>query len=164
MNQLRDTLNKNPALMIAGAAVLTIAALGFVAMRVLGVAGTTEEVKPVMMAYYYDQNTKELFTLPTETEWQVERPSGEFEGEPAGVRAYVYACGPCNDESKRFTAWLAKPLPEDQRKPDSEAFLMRRPEDKKWVRNDSPEGNRIMQENRRRCAGEQVNLCRPDPT
>ncbi|MCA9270438.1 MAG: hypothetical protein KDA41_18275, partial [Planctomycetales bacterium] len=96
MNQLRDTLNKNPALMIAGAAVLTIAALGFVAMRVLGVAGTTEEVKPVMMAYYYDQNTKELFTLPTETEWQVERPSGEFEGEPAGVRAYVYACGPCN--------------------------------------------------------------------
>lgn len=87
----------------------------------------------------------------------------------AGRRAaHVYACGQCADESARFIGWLSEPLPPDQQPPpddpSSEATLIRRETDDKWVRSDSAEGGKIIAEATSGCDGDtRLNYCRPDP-
>jgi hypothetical protein len=79
----------------------------------------------------------------------------------------VFACGRCSDESKRFVGWLSKPAPQAQGQdvPVTEGELIRRPQDLKWVRSDSREGEQIIREVRGRCtaAGVRINYCHPEP-
>ncbi len=164
---IREVLNENQAISITIVGVLMVAAFSFVAMRMLGLFSSGGGEKEPM-AYFYDQNTKKLFTQPATVQGPVETDSGPYQNEPAGVRAHVYACGQCADESARFIGWLSKPLPPDQRPPandpSSEVTLIRRETDDGWVRSDSAEGAKIVTEATSGCNGDtRLNYCRPDP-
>ena len=61
--------------------------------------------------YFYDLNTGKLFTAPLQLAPPVIAPSGPLEsGEllasQAGVRAYVFACGACDELDRRYVGWL----------------------------------------------------------
>ena len=168
INNIREKLREHQGIATAIMGVILFAALGFLAMRVWSFLNPPPPPEDIVMAYFYDQNTKELFALPADTPAPMERPSGPYNGEPAGVKAHVFSCGQCSEESKRFIAYLEKPLaPEDRPPPDdprSEVFLMKRPDDTKWVESDSSEATAIAQEVFKRCAiGERANFCRPEP-
>lgn len=161
--EVRDILNRHASLVTAVAGVLLAVTFGLLIWRLLGGGGSSEQGERVPMAYFYDQNTRELFVLPANTTGPVDRPSGTFQGEPAGVRAHVYACGQCSDESLRFIGYLSKPLPPDQQpKNEPPLELVKRPKDEMWYRSDSPEAGRITGAPIRRCKGTaRANYCRP---
>jgi len=138
--------------------------------------GREADSKPVPQKYYYDQNTGELFTIPATTVGLVERDSGPYQGLPAGVEAFVYACGPCNSKgAKKIVAYLEMPasaLPPEKRpqrpasaaSETSEALLlvMRRPEDREWVYPDSPQAAKIFAQMQKMCPpGKRLNRCQP---
>lgn len=59
--------------------------------------------------WYYDLNTGTLFTGKVEDVAPVDAPSGPLpDGGQAGVKAYVFSYGDCNDENQRFVAWLER--------------------------------------------------------
>jgi len=59
-------------------------------------------------AWYYDLNTGQLFT-GVEDVAPVDAPSGPLPtGGQAGVKAYVFSYGDCNDENQRFVAWFER--------------------------------------------------------
>lgn len=45
-------------------------------------------------AYYFDLNTGKVFVGPADATAPIETPSGPYKDEPAGVRIYIFACGP----------------------------------------------------------------------
>lgn len=45
--------------------------------------------------YYFDLNNDELFTALRDQIPPIDAPSGPHQGEPGGVRAYVFTCGAC---------------------------------------------------------------------
>jgi len=62
--------------------------------------------------WYYDLNTGTLFTAPSGQLPPINAPSGPTpSGEPAGVRAFVFACGECANPADRFPAYLQKFTP-----------------------------------------------------
>jgi hypothetical protein len=167
IEQVREKLREHQGLLTAVLGVVIFAAVGFFLMQIYYMLNPPPPPEDIVMGYFYDQNTKELYALPASTAAPMERPSGPFEGEPAGVKAHVFACGQCDDEAKRFIGYLEKPLPpEDRPPPDdprSEVFLMKRPDDKKWVESDSRQAAQLVEEVFNRCAsGERTNFCRPE--
>jgi hypothetical protein len=136
-----------------------------------GCSCSPEEVADENLVYFYDQNTGELFSAPADELGPVERPSGKYRGIPAGVRAIVYACGQCSDESKRYVGWLEIPveaLPEAERPPRPDGagppdvfVVIRRPEDEKWAWADGPEGEKIIEGTNRCQPGTRKNYCTP---
>jgi hypothetical protein len=88
---IRQWLNQNSALSSAGASLLLIACLGFLGWNLLAPRGESD-----LGTYFLDRNTNQL----VEKQWTVSPTatgSGQYQGEPAGIRAYVYACGGCAD-------------------------------------------------------------------
>lgn len=162
--QLREFLNRYSPVVTAISAVLLVGLFVYVVVEIWR-GGGADRQQPTPMAYFYDQNTRELFAAPAATAVPAETPSGSFDGEPAGVRAHVYACGQCSDEAKRFIAYLSKPLPpEEQPKNEPPLDLIKRVDDSQWHRSDSPEASAILAELRDYdCKGERRNLCVPDP-
>jgi hypothetical protein len=57
--------------------------------------------------YYYDLSTGDLFVAAGGPTGVVDSPAGN-----EAVKAAVYACGDCNDETNRFVAYLEKATPE----------------------------------------------------
>lgn len=69
---------------------------------------------PIPDAYFYDMNTGELFTAPSDRNPPIETDSGPYTGEfcppklresgglPAGVIAHVFACGDCSEENRKI--------------------------------------------------------------
>jgi hypothetical protein len=172
MKKLRDLLNRNPALGYGAAAVPLVLA---VLITLFNVFFAEDEDEPfrVRRLWFYDLNTSELFDVPVETNAPIEAPSRKpFEGEPAGVRAYVYGCGSCE---KTFIGYLEKYTPEakkihdESQKHDSntvgkarqEGALLRRVSDSGWVRNNTPEAGKIKVEVVGRCGKERVVTCYP---
>lgn len=167
IDQVREKLKENQGIATAVMGVMIFAAVGFLAMQVWRMLNPPPPPEDIVMGYFYDLNTETLFVAPADTEIPVARDSGEFEGGPAGVRAYVYACGQCSDEANRFIGYLEKPIPPEDRLPldddRSEVSLVKRPEDTKWVESDSDEASAIMKALFEQCtAGERPNFCRPD--
>ena len=167
IDQVREKLKENQGIATAVMGVMIFAAFGFLVMRIWAMLNPPPPPEDIVMGYFYDQNTKDLFVMPADTPIPMERDSGQFEGGPAGVRAHVFACGPCGDKSKEFIGYLEKPIPlEDRPPPDdprSEVTLIKRPEDKKWLESDSKEAIAVVQAVFARCtAGERANFCRPD--
>ena len=167
VQEVRGKLQQHQGLATAVMGVVLLGVAGFIAMRIWSMLNPPPPPEDIVMGYFYDQATKELYEMPADTPAPMERPSGPFEGEPAGVKAHVFACGQCADKSNRFVGFLEKPLPEADRPgaddPRSEVFLMKRPDDAKWVESDSPQASAIMREVRQRCAGGQrANFCRPE--
>lgn len=63
--------------------------------------------------YYYDLGSGELFVDWSNEIPPVKAPSGpDANNMPQGVRAYVFSCGDCSDESQRFVGWLETYTPE----------------------------------------------------
>ncbi len=163
---MSDFLNKNPAVTISVAAVLIVVALVIMFNRF-----TSDPVyKPppprkVPLVWFYDRNTKQLFTMPVHESGPVERDSGPFNGEPAGVRAHVFACGDCGT-AERFVGYLEKPSPREADTANEEILetdltpLIAHPDDGVWYNADSQQGVAIMASIDRRCGeGQKANYC-----
>ncbi len=139
----------------------------------------------VRTAWFYDLNTGELFTASADAIPPIDAPSGPLRvgGGPAGVRAYVFTCGECDDAS-RFVGYIETYSPAASRQMraarqranserrsidflllDREARkgrLVKRVNDTQWVPAYGELGARIVTSVVRRCAqGQQVKPCLP---
>ena len=147
--------NRSLALGIAAGAALA----GSIAYIVYGLLGSGR-IKATTQEWFYDLNTKQLFSAPASTVPPVAAPSGPLpDGSPAGVRAYVYGCENCN-KSSRFIAYLEMFTAEGraaletahQRKPTetmlpmtpATGILVRRPDGTEWVERNTAAGYRII--------------------
>lgn len=103
----RHWINRNSTTATLVAISALVASLAYIA------TGVRDAPKPAQVdVYYYDLNTGELFVDTSEQFAPIESPSGPLliagrnTGDPAGVRAHVFACYNCSDESERFIGWL----------------------------------------------------------
>lgn len=151
MPSARELVNKHSRTTVAVLVVVVLLAVyaGAVQMR-----EAKPTPRPQPKAFYYDQNTGELFTMPISSFAPVDRPSGEFNGEPAGVKAHVFACGDCV-LNEMFVGWLEKPNPDDDEdRPLEEGelpVLIRSIDDPRWYLSDSPQASKIVSAARGRC-------------
>jgi len=168
--QLREFLNNNSALVTILAVVLLIVALGAIVMQINGGGGYTPRVVDV---YYYDLDTGELFLEKSNEIPPVETASGPHNG----VRAYVFACNDCDEESDRFIGWLEMYTPEAkaaltrdpaEAQPDEAPFdyweeghLVRSIDSDEWQLANSEPGFRIMENIRDKCPGGTPKPCFP---
>ncbi|QDU70627.1 hypothetical protein [Mucisphaera calidilacus] len=96
-------------------------------------------------AYFYDLNTQQIVLMPKTTAAPVELDSGPHNGEPAGVKARVYACNGVEE-----LLWLERyPLHLRDKVANgpmmSAPLEVRHPDDPdgKWVLKNSPEGQEL---------------------
>ncbi len=62
--------------------------------------------------YYYDLNTGQRFADKASLTAPIDAPSGPTpKGKNAGVKAYVFSCGDCSDETQQFVAWMERHIP-----------------------------------------------------
>lgn len=151
---LRDRINDNP-LWIGGLTAFSLLLL----LLVWGLASRStpqREFEEGRRAWFYDQNTGELFVGSSKKTGPIAAPSGPLpNGEPAGVRARVYSYVLDPDESKLFVGFLERPDPDTPFKAsaaDMKEFskwargrLVKRVEDEQWVAASSPEGHEIVE-------------------
>ncbi len=120
----------------------------------------------VLQAWFYDLNTGKLFAAPMSEPGPLDTGSGLFEGRPAGVRAMVFSCGSCADESQRFVGWLETPNPEFSPQADAAEgaggdTLIRAVDGDRWYPDGSPRATSIQRKVSERCGGGTVMLCHP---
>jgi hypothetical protein len=110
--------------------------------------------------WFYDRNHRRLFVAKSGKLPPIEAPSGPLaNGEPAGVRAYVFTYSDDPNTTDTFIGFLettdpnvdkSSIEPTDLKVSGAEMFakgrLIRRPEDKKWVPANSQEGKAILKE------------------
>lgn len=89
MQQIRTWLNNSPIAIVLVVVVLAVALVVIYLSRPGAGAGAGGE------HYYFDLNTERLFVGPSDAMPPIDAPSGPHDGEPAGVRAHVFACGGC---------------------------------------------------------------------
>ena len=111
-------------------------------------------------AWFYDLNTKKLFTAKSSKLPPIKAPSGSLpDGGPAGVRAYVFSC---NDPNKTepltvigFLEMFSQEGKESQKSYDPKRHsaklwvqgrFFRHPEGEEWIPADSSEGKAIYSE------------------
>ena len=119
------------------------------------------EVERYEKGWYYDLNTGKLFVAKSGLILPVEAPSGPLpNGEPAGVKAYVFTYTYEPSESERFIGFLETTDPNyanennsksikpktDSAKRWGQGKLIRRVEDEQWIPADSIEGRAILKE------------------
>lgn len=166
---LREFANNNSAIVTLGAVVLLVIALGAIIMQTRGGGGSG-----IIDVYYYDLSTGQLFTGPSNQLAPIEAPSGPYNGKPGGVRAFVFSCTDCDDESTHFIGWLDMYTPEAKEalaNPTAEmgasfelyerGHLVKRVEDETWVSANDPEGFRVMEAISQECPGGRPQPCYP---
>jgi hypothetical protein len=105
---LRQWINKNSAAVTAITLVCIVGALLTITQQFKGPA----RFMPPMSGYFYDLETDQIFVAPLNEVPPINVP-GELPGTPPhGVRAYVFACGDCNNPANRFLAWVETYTPE----------------------------------------------------
>ena len=171
MNAILDLLHRHRVVTLSVAGAVGLIALAIVGWQCAGAFSDPTPLPRVSQAYFYDLNTRELFVAPADSEDPLVTNSGDFEGHPAGVRAVVFSCGSCSDESQRFVGWLEMPDPEfDEESLESESsgedepsgMLVRRPAGDQWHSQDSPEAETIMREAQSSCgADDAIRPCLP---
>jgi hypothetical protein len=143
-------------MLIAGVAGLSVILLGLVLAWTRWPASGISR-KQGKTAWFCDVNTGKLFQGSSKQAGPIAAPSGPASnGEPAGFRAHVYSYVLDPNESKLFVGFMERPDPDAERKysaSDMSNFdkwirghLIRRPNDKQWVRAASPEGQAILKE------------------
>ena len=156
-------MSKNPLVGVIAAIVLIVAVI-FI-FKGLGVGGGG--LGSSKDAYWYDMDTGKLFGHEAVTP-PIEAPSG---GE--GVRAHVFACNNCDDESDRFIGFLERYtdegkriLKEEQEKGNPmaralalEGVELRREKDEAWLPSMGEEGRALRQEPQTQCGGKQAKQC-----
>ncbi len=101
---LRETFNKNPALISLIALLVLGGSAVFLTLNHLRKADASGLGQPV---YFYDLGTGERFVGSLRDHPPIEAPSGPDQG----VRVYVYGCGSC-DEADLMNVYLEKLTPE----------------------------------------------------
>jgi len=117
---------------------------------------TTAALNKPRDVWFYDLNTKELFTAKSSKLPPIETASGTLpDGTPAGVRAYVFIATDSKQPTEPFIGFLEMFTPEGKKAQGSynpkkhnaklwaQGRFFRRPEDPEWIPADSPEGMAI---------------------
>ena len=167
--QLREFLNNNSAVVTIIAVVILVISLGIIILNNRG--GRTNRIVDV---YFYDLNDGSLFTAPSNSIAPIDAPSGPYNGKPGGMRAYVFACGDCDDESSRFIGWIERYTPEAKQalsgdSPDYAAYefyetgqlIKGLEEGDPWVPANGERGYAVMERISARCPGGGVTPCYP---
>ncbi len=115
------------------------------------VIGGKHEPKPGAGVWFYDLNTGQRFVADGKLGCPIDAPSGPApDGSQAGVRAYVYGCGTCDEMDKQFIAYL-----ENKGK-------IRSPEQDNWFPIHSEQGQQILEMINSHCGdGVMVKECYP---
>lgn len=151
---IRDWINDNP-LRIGVAVVLCVLVLALV----FGLAarpGPQQAFKEGRRAWFYDQNTDELFVESIKKTGPIAAPSGPLpNGDPAGFRARVYSYVLNPQESELFVGFLECPDPDAEAKASdadladvpewAQGKLIRRVKDEQWVSATGSEGSKIVE-------------------
>lgn len=148
--RVRKWVNANPRIVIISAAATTVLLIGVIFAVTRKKAIPKPEDYP--KAYYFDLNTGKLFVGQRDLATPTEAPSGkQANGQPAGVKAYVFSYVENPDESQRFIGFLemqdAGYTGVKEINPETKwgkGKLIKRVEDKKWVAANSAEGKRLL--------------------
>ena len=172
---VRKWINDNPRMIIG----ITCASVFVLLTIIVGISIPEKAVKvqEVGKDWFYDLNTGKLFVAKSGEIPPLEAPSGPLpNGQPAGVRAYVFSFSYEPNESNRFIGFLEihDPNAEKQRPKSAKSTargaerwgqgrLIRRVNDKQWYPANSSEGQRILEElftpNKQ---GQTANYCPPN--
>lgn len=151
---IRDWSNDNPAIVIACAAVSVM--VFFAALTWSRKSNSDDPFETGRRAWFYDQNTQQLFEASSKKAGPIKAPSGPLpDGSPAGVRAHVYSHIPEPNESDLFIGFLEMPAPQAAKRSqiDAEADtadswarnrMIKRPEDETWVPASGHRGREIL--------------------
>ena len=102
---VRGWVNKNPRIII-GVMCVSVFVLLLIVID-LSSGGEDVKVEDYKKGWFYDLNAGELFTAKSDLVPPIEAPSGPLpNGEPAGVRAYVFSFAYEPNESNRFVGFL----------------------------------------------------------
>jgi len=156
---VRNWLNQRDPRIIIGITCVSAIVLVVVAISLL-IPEKTAKIEESEKAWFYDLNTGRLFTAKSDLIPPIEAPSGPLpDGEPAGVKAYVFSYAFEPNESERFIGFLE--IADPNAKEDSAVFikskitgaeqwgrgkLIRRVEDEYWFAGDSYESRAILEE------------------
>lgn len=102
--KMRNWLNNNSAVVTILAVVVLILSLATIILSTRQGSFTPQDVP----YYFYDLDAKELFVGKSSQTPPIDTPAGG----KRGVKAYVYSCGDCADESTRFVGYLEMYTPE----------------------------------------------------
>lgn len=155
---LRDWLSRSPILIISASVLLVVGVIVFFVCLTL--PGKVEQVDTTEKDWFYDLKHRSLFIAKRGQLPPIEAPSGPLaNGEPAGVRAYVFTYSDDPNTTDTFIGFLETTDPNvdkssigpmDLRVSGAEIFskgrLIRRVKDKEWVEANSEEGRAILKE------------------
>jgi hypothetical protein len=172
---IREWLSRSPKLVIGASVVLVVGLIVFGIWLTL--PKKVVEVENYEKDWYYDLKHRRLFVARKGQIPPIEAPSGPLaNGEPAGVRAYVFTYSNEPNTTETFIGFLETTDPNvdkssigpmDLRVSGAEIWskgrLIRRVKDKEWVEANSEEGRAILKETfRQNEAGEIPHYCPPD--
>ena len=171
----RRKLTKKHKMAIASAVI--VAGIGLLIVRLQSVGPRKSTIVVSDQVWYYDLNTKELFPGSPDDVAPIEAPSGQTpEGAPAGMRAYVFACGECEGDNE-FIAYLEKFSPIFKKMSSKEGIdragiaalevqsqAMRRVDGGDWELGITEEGQEIINEAIAKCPKGKIKPCFPPPT
>jgi hypothetical protein len=155
---IRDWLSRSPILIIGASALLVIGVMGYLVS--LSLPDKVEQVDTSEKEWFYDLKHRRLFIVKKGPLPPIEAPSGPLtNGEPAGVRAYVFTYSDDPNTTETFIGFLETTDPNvdkssigpmDLRVSGAEVFtkgrLIRRVKDKEWAEANSEEGRAILKE------------------
>lgn len=175
---LRKWINDNPKIII-GISIATGVLFLLIVITSL-IPHNPPIISDSQKTWFYDLNTKKLFVVDGDSIPPIDAPSGQLaDGQPAGVKAYVFSYLKDPKESERFIGYLEKFTPEGKkmissiRKSESNVTsqmvhqlnsnrFVRRPADSDWVAADSDEGRFILgQVSRVNESGQAPHYCSP---
>lgn len=172
---IREWLSRSPKLVIGASVVLVVGSIVFGIWLTL--PKKVVEVENYEKDWYYDLKHRRLFVARKGQIPPIEAPSGPLaNGEPAGVRAYVFTYSNEPNTTETFIGFLETTDPNvdkssigpmDLRVSGAEIWskgrLIRRVKDKEWVEANSEEGRAILKEVfRQNEAGKIPHYCPPD--
>jgi len=155
---IRDWIRRSPILTISASIILVVGVIAFLVSLTL----PKEQVQldTSEKQWFYDLKHRSLFVVKGGRLPPIEAPSGPLpNGEPAGVRAYVFTYSDDPNTTDTFIGFLETTDPNvdkksigpmDLRVGGAEMFakgrLIRRVKDKEWVEANSEEGKAILKE------------------
>jgi len=176
---LREKLNNNSASTTAVALVVCVFCVGFVIYY-----QSSGAERGLDNQYYYDTNTQKVVSIDAEGDLPpLETDSEPASGQPAAVRAFIYACGSCGsyagmslaqvEESGAVMGMLQKwpdKLRQMAKNDNMDKFqgsplnyrLVRSPDSEEWHKVASPKGRKLDRTDRPECEdGDRAMLCIP---
>ncbi|MFA5293415.1 MAG: hypothetical protein WC496_10320 [Phycisphaerae bacterium] len=158
---IRKWINNNPKIIIG---ISIVSAVIFLLIVITLLIPSSPPIMQSHKAWFYDLNTNELFIRNDDRIPPIDAPSGKLpDGEPAGVKAYVFTYFSDPNDSELFIGFLEKYTPQGKeiisllknskdnvtkemiRQLNNNRFV-RRLEDDSWFLADSNEGQAILEQ------------------